>query len=188
MRRMKHSGKAAQAALRLIWWTLVLLLAVLATGVIAHFFSEVIAGLATTLVAVWVLFALFTFYFFRDPEPVLPSDAKAIVSPAHGTVDVIDETTEAEVHGRPLPAHFDFSLRHRRARAERAGERPARLLPNTRPANSSARPRPDCAEHNENVLLGFEPDGLARPKDRPAPDRRPDRPAHRALGGGRVRP
>ena len=48
--------------------------------------------------SVLVLLALFVFYFFRDPERVIPAEAGAIVSPGDGRVVVIkDEAYE----GRP---------------------------------------------------------------------------------------
>src|SRR5258705_5520255 len=96
---MKHSGKATRAALKLIFWTLVLLLALLAAGVLGSFVSAVIATAAAFLIGLWIFFAVFTLYFFRDPNPTTPSIANAIVSPAHGKIDVIDETTETEVMG-----------------------------------------------------------------------------------------
>src|SRR5688572_10564120 len=96
---MKHSGKATRAAFKLIFWTLVLLLAVLAGGVIASLLSAVVAALAGALISLWILFAVFTLYFFRDPNASGPSIPNAIVSPAHGKVDVIDETEEREVIG-----------------------------------------------------------------------------------------
>src|SRR5678815_2814388 len=88
---MKNSGKAAGAALRIMFWSLVLLLAVLAAGVIARYASQMIAMATSFLIGLWVLFTCFTFYFFRDPDPALPASPKAVVSPAHGTVDVLDE-------------------------------------------------------------------------------------------------
>jgi hypothetical protein len=45
---------------------------------------------------VWVLFLVAIVYFSRDPDPVEPNDLNALVSPAHGTVDVIDEQTESD--------------------------------------------------------------------------------------------
>src|SRR6185503_8898459 len=97
--RMKHSGKALRAGLRLIFWTLFLLVGVFIIGILGSVLAAVIAAVSIGLVTVWGLFTLFTLYFFRDPNPVKPSIANAIVSPAHGTVDVIDEMQEEEVMG-----------------------------------------------------------------------------------------
>jgi phosphatidylserine decarboxylase len=45
-----------------------------------------------------ILLSAFVFYFFRDPERVIPSDPGAIVSPADGRVVVV---TDEENSGRP---------------------------------------------------------------------------------------
>jgi phosphatidylserine decarboxylase len=43
-----------------------------------------------------ILALAFTLYFFRDPERVIPSDPKAIVSPADGRVVAVEEVEETE--------------------------------------------------------------------------------------------
>ncbi len=52
----------------------------------------------TVAAAVMVLFALFIFSFFRDPERVIPAEPGAVVSPGDGRVVVV---TEEENAGRP---------------------------------------------------------------------------------------
>ena len=47
----------------------------------------------------WVLFVIFTFYFFRDPDPLPPAGPGLVIAPGHGKVDTIDTTTEAEFMG-----------------------------------------------------------------------------------------
>src|SRR4029079_15257829 len=89
-------GKATRAAVRIIFWTLVLLLDLLLGAVVARFVGNLIVSFAIAPIILWLLFAGFTLYFFRDPDAVPPSDPKAIVSPAHGTVDVIGVTTETQ--------------------------------------------------------------------------------------------
>ena len=56
------------------------------------------AALATVL----VLFGLFCFSFFRDPERVIPSDPGAIVSPADGRVVVITDEAHDGVRGKRI--------------------------------------------------------------------------------------
>ena len=51
------------------------------------------------LAVLWVLFAIFTFNFFRDPDATVPPGKKLVLAPAHGTVDLIDETEEMEFMG-----------------------------------------------------------------------------------------
>ena len=96
---MKHKGKARQAGFRLIGWTLVFLVAVLGGAIAAVLIGSFVAAASGVLIGLWVVFALFSLYFFRDPEPVVPSGAGLVLSPAHGTVDVIDEIEETEFVG-----------------------------------------------------------------------------------------
>jgi len=153
---MKHSGRAFRAAIKLIFWTLVLLLAVFAVGALASLLSLVIATVSIALITVWILFAIFSLYFFRDPDPAGPSIRNAIVSPAHGKVDVIDETTEVDFIGGPCKrisiflSIFDVHVQKAPVSGKIAWlkQTPGKFLSAT---------RADSAEHNENVLLGFEP-------------------------------
>jgi phosphatidylserine decarboxylase len=59
-----------------------------------------LAFLAHWIVAAILLLCLaaFVFYFFRDPERVIPSDPRAVVSPADGRIVVV---TDEEYAGRP---------------------------------------------------------------------------------------
>src|SRR5437764_12658189 len=98
---MRHSGKSTRAGLKIIFWTLVLLLAIFAIGILTTMLGVLVTTVSPIMVLLWVLFALFTLYFFRDPNPAAPSIPNAIVSPAHGTVDLIDETTDSEIMGGP---------------------------------------------------------------------------------------
>src|SRR5206468_6857468 len=153
---MKHSGKAFRAALRIIFWTLVLLVALFAAGALAALLGGVIAAISSVLVGVWVLFVLFTLYFFRDPDPLAPTIPNAIVSPAHGKVDVVDETTEPEFMGGPCKRISIFlSVMDVHVQKAPVGGKVA-YQKHTEGEFLSAT-RSDCAEHNENVLLGFVP-------------------------------
>ena len=64
----------------------------LALGALAFVLRWTIAG------AILVFLAAFIFYFFRDPERVIPTDPAAVVSPADGRVVVV---TDEENVGRP---------------------------------------------------------------------------------------
>jgi phosphatidylserine decarboxylase len=152
---MKHSGKAAGAGLRLIWWSLVLLLAILAAGVVAKYLHEFIVAIGSFLFCLWVLFALFTFYFFRDPDPVAPSDPKAVVAPAHGTVDVIDETTEPKVMGGPC-RRISIFLSVIDVHVQRAPVTGRITLLEHKPGQFLSATKAHCAEFNENILLGLD--------------------------------
>src|SRR5712692_11764493 len=64
----------------------------LALGAAALVFRWTLAG------TVLLLVAAFIFYFFRDPDRMIPADAGALVSPADGRVVVV---TDEENAGRP---------------------------------------------------------------------------------------
>jgi phosphatidylserine decarboxylase len=160
---MKHAGKAGQAGLKMIGWSLFLVLLILGAGFVAKYLSGLIAWLSSGLIFIWALFALFTFYFFRDPTARVPKDAKAIVSPGHGTVDVIDETDELEFMGGKCKrisiflSVFDVHVQQAPITGKVAFLR-------HRPGQFLNAIRADCALHNENVLIGLESDERAGEK------------------------
>ena len=155
---MNHSGKAMQAALRILFWSFVGVLAVLSAGVVARFFGGMIAALAGGLLGLWLLFALFTLYFFRDPEPVRPADPDAVVSPAHGTVDVIEECQELEfMAGR---CHrISIFLNVFNVHVQRAPVSGLLTFTKSHEGGFLSATRTDCGATNENVLIGFETPG-----------------------------
>lgn len=153
---MKHSGKAFRAALRIIFWTLVLLLAFVAAGVLARFLGDVVGRIAAGVAALWLLFVAFTLYFFRDPEPSAPSGKDAIVSPGHGTVDVIDQTTEPEFMGGPCQ-RISIFLSVIDVHVQKAPVAGQLVYHKHKDGEFLSATRSDCGEHNENVLLGFLP-------------------------------
>jgi len=152
---MKHAGKATQAALHLIYWPLVFLLGLMLASVLAKFLGGVLIYLAGGLLGLWVLFGLFCFYFFRDPDPTIPLAAEAIVAPAHGKVDLIDEIEEPEFMGgrcRRISIFLSITDVHVQ-RAPVAG----RIAFQKRTAGQFLNAmRTDSAAFNENVLIGFE--------------------------------
>jgi phosphatidylserine decarboxylase len=98
---MKHSGKARKEALSLIFWTLVALMVLFVAGFIATLIGTVIGFISVLLIVLWMLFAVFTLYFFRDPSPRVPPGDGLIVSPAHGKIDIIDHVEEPVFMGGP---------------------------------------------------------------------------------------
>lgn len=91
---MKNSGKAGKAARRMLLWTFIALAALAAMGILASFIGPVIFTVAMGMFFIWVPFALFTLYFFRDPNARVPSAPGLVVAPGHGKVDVIDTVHE----------------------------------------------------------------------------------------------
>ncbi len=153
---MKHSGKASQAALKLIITSLVLLVAILAAGLIAKFLGGIVLALASALVFIWLIFVLFTLYFFRDPNPTVPSGKNLVVSPAHGTIDVIDETSENEfIGGKCKRVSIFLNVFNVHVQQSPVAGRVA-FLKHTSGLFINAM-KTDSAVHNENVLIGFLP-------------------------------
>src|SRR5437867_1304336 len=154
---MKHKGKATQAALKLIFWTLVALLCVVLLGIAAVFVGAFLTSIASFLFlfGLWMLFALFCLWFFRDPNPNVPSDPNVIVAPAHGKVDVIDGTAEPEFLGgscRRISIFLSVIEVHVQ-RAPVAGR--IACLKHT-PGQFMSALKQESAAHNENLLIGFE--------------------------------
>ena len=97
---MKHSGKASLAALRLIALAGAAVVGLLAIAFLAKWAAIfILRYLIWALVGLWGLFTVFTFYFFRDPDPLVPAGPNLVISPGHGKVDVIDATTEPDYLG-----------------------------------------------------------------------------------------
>ncbi len=153
---MKHSGKPLKAAFRIIFWTLVLLLALFAAGKLATVLGSFVVAVSSALIGLWVLFVLFTLYFFRDPEPLANQDPKAIVAPGHGKVDVIDETTEADFMGGPCK-RISIFLSVFDVHVQRAPLTGKLVYHKYSEGEFLSATRADCGEHNENALLGFVP-------------------------------
>jgi len=152
---MKHSGKARKSAFKLIFWTLVLLIALMAAGIIASALGALVAFVTTGLISLWVLFAIFTLYFFRDPNPNKPSIANAIVSPAHGKIDVIDETTENEVMGGPCK-RLSIFLSVIDVHVQKAPVSGKVTYLKHKPGKFLSATSSHCVDCNENVLIGLD--------------------------------
>jgi phosphatidylserine decarboxylase len=152
---MKNAGRARQAAFRLVYWSIFFLLLLLFAGMLAQVLARFVVYAASALIGLWVAFGLFCFYFFRDPEARVPSDPDAIVSPAHGRVDLIDEVDDPLFHkGRCRRVSIFLSLLDVHVqRAPVAGELVFSRYSEGRFVNAL---RADSAEHNENLYLGFE--------------------------------
>jgi phosphatidylserine decarboxylase len=152
---MKHSGRATKAAFKLILIALILVGLIFAVGLFAVLAGTFVMASVGALIGLWVLFSIFTLYFFRDPNAAVPTGANLVLSPGHGKVDVIDTTTEPlfmggecqrisiflsviDIHVQNAPvsgkvSFFKYSV----------GQFLSAL-------------KTECATCNENVLLGFD--------------------------------
>ncbi len=152
---MKHSGKAAWAALRLISFAGAGLLALLVGSLLAKYIGTfVLAYLTWALVGLWGLFALFTFYFFRDPDPMVPTGPNLVIAPGHGKVDAIDTIAEPDFMGGECQRISIFlSVVDIHVQCAPVAGRIAHFKHT--PGQFVSALRADSARFNENVLLGF---------------------------------
>lgn len=136
-------------------WTGGLIALLVGVAFLAKWIAIFVLAMTWGLVAFWVLFAAFTFYFFRDPDPLTPTGANLIISPGHGKVDVIDTTTETVFMGGECQrisiflSVFDVHVQNApvTARVAYFKHTPGQYL------NAM---RVDSAQFNENVLIGLE--------------------------------
>jgi phosphatidylserine decarboxylase len=153
---MKHAGKARSAGLKIIVLSLAAVLLLLLVAFLAKTIAAFVLGLSTTLLVLWVLFAVFTFNFFRDPDARVPTGKGLIVSPAHGTVDVLDETTENEFMGGRC-RRISIFLSVLDVHVQKAPVTGKLVYHKHQDGQYLSATRTDCGTFNENVLLGIVP-------------------------------
>ena len=152
---MKHSGKAAQSALKLIGLSLTAVLVLVLMAWLGKIIGGFIVGLAGTLCVLWTLFVVFTFYFFRDPDASVPTGKNLVLAPGHGKVDTIDTTTEKDFMGGECQrisiflSVFDVHVQNSPVLGRIAYFKHS-------PGQYLNAMRADCADFNENVLIGIE--------------------------------
>ena len=152
---MKHSGKATKAALRLILIALVVLLVILALGAVAIPRGSSGGVFFGGFAVLWLLFAVFTLYFFRDPDARVPAGANLVLAPGHGKVDVIGTTSEPAFMGGECQrvsiflSVFDVHVQNAPVSGKVA------YYKHTTGQFLNAL-KAESAIYNENVLLGFE--------------------------------
>jgi phosphatidylserine decarboxylase precursor-related protein len=152
---MKHSGKARKAAFKMLLITLILVALVPIIGVLATLLGGAMVAISFFVFGLWVAFAIFVLYFFRDPNPRVPAGSNLVLSPAHGKVDVIDTTTEPKFMGGECQRISIFlSVVDVHVQNAPVTGRVA-YMKYTEGAFMNAM-KTECATCNENVLIGFE--------------------------------
>ncbi len=153
---VKHSGKASIAAWRLIGLAgaaVVVLVVIAFLAKWAAFF--ILNYLMWALVGLWGLFVVFTLYFFRDPDPLVPTGSNLVISPAHGKVDVIDTTTEPDYLGGGCQrisiflSVIDIHVQYAPVTARIA-------LCKYTPGQFLSALKTESAQFNENLLIGLD--------------------------------
>ena len=151
---MKHSGKAAQSALKLIGLSGGGVLALIAVAFLAKYIGALVIDFAGGLFLLWAGFAAFTFYFFRDPDALVPTGKNLVLAPGHGRVDTIDTATEPDfVGGECRRISIFLSVFNVHVQNAPLTGRVAFLKHS--PGQYLNAMRADCAQHNENVLIGI---------------------------------
>jgi phosphatidylserine decarboxylase len=152
---MKENSKAFWAGQHLIGCTLTGLLIWLAGAVLELWLKSSFAAVALAVVGMWILFSAFTLYFFRDPDPRVPNAPEAVVAPAHGLVDGVDETTETEFLGGPC-RRISIFLSVLDVHVQNAPVAGKIIFFKHRPGRYLNALKTESAECNESVLIGIE--------------------------------
>src|ERR1700722_15771324 len=95
---MKHAGRARSAAIKLIFLSFLAVAVLSFVAGLVKFLPGVITGI---LGGLWILFCIFTLYFFRDPTAKSPTGQGLVVSPGHGTGDFVDQIDNSTYMGGP---------------------------------------------------------------------------------------
>jgi phosphatidylserine decarboxylase len=153
---MKHSGKARRAAFKLILLSLIAGSVLWAVIAIASVVGTLLSAAAIpVLLIIWIVFSIFTLYFFRDPSPRVPVGANLVLCPAHGKIDVVDRTVEPLFMGGECQRVSMFlSVFNVHVQNAPVGGKVA-FFRYTMGQFLNAL-KVESAVHNENVLLGFE--------------------------------
>jgi phosphatidylserine decarboxylase len=153
---VKHSGKAAQSALKLIGLSLAAVIVLLATAFLGKIIGTFVLNyLVWVLVALWALFCVFTFYFFRDPDPLTPTGANLVIAPGHGKVDTIDTTTEPDFMGGECQ-RISIFLSVFDVHVQNSPVTGVVVFFKHKPGQYLNAMRADSAQFNENVLIGIQ--------------------------------
>lgn len=159
---MKHSGEARRAALKLILLTLIAVCAVGMLGLVlgwagalAELLGKVVLWLSVVVAGLWVLFSLFTFYFFRDPDAKTPDGSGLVVCPGHGKVDVVDKLTQSQFPGGPCH-RISMFLSVIDIHVQNAPISGRVISVTHTPGKFINAMEADSALYNENVLIGLD--------------------------------
>ena len=143
------------AAMKLIALSGAGVLALLLAALIGKYLGTFVLQIGWVFCVLWVLFVVFTFYFFRDPDPLPPTGPGLVIAPGHGKVDTIVTTTESEFMGGECRrisiflSVFDVHVQNAPVTGRVA------FFKHT-PGQYLNAMRADCAKFNENVLIGIE--------------------------------
>ena len=130
-------------------------LGLLLAALVGKYLGAFVLQIGWVFCVLWVLFVVFTFYFFRDPDPLPPTGPGLVIAPGHGKVDTIDTTTEAEFMGGECRrisiflSVFDVHVQNAPVTGRVAFFKHS-------PGQYLNAINADCAKFNENVFIGIE--------------------------------
>jgi phosphatidylserine decarboxylase len=133
----------------------VLVLIVPVVGFLATVIGVALVPISIFLCLVWLFFALFALYFFRDPTPRVPAGKNLVISPAHGKVDVLDTTTETSFMGGECQ-RISIFLSVLDVHVQNAPVSGKVVYYKYTEGQFMNAMKTECAACNENVLIGFE--------------------------------
>jgi phosphatidylserine decarboxylase len=135
--------------------TLILVVFVPVLGSLAAVVGITAVAFSGFLFALWGVFALFVLYFFRDPTPRVPTERNLVLSPAHGKIDIIDTCNEPQFMGGQCQriSMFLSVLDVHVQNAPVSGRVAYFKYTEGQFVNAM---KTECAEFNENVLIGLE--------------------------------
>jgi phosphatidylserine decarboxylase len=143
------------AGIKLVGLALAAVLVLLGAAWLGEHLAAFVLEISSVLFGLWIIFALFTFYFFRDPDPMTPTGANLVIAPGHGKVDAIDTTTEPDFMGGECQrisiflSVFDIHVQNAPVTGRIAY---FKHMPGLYLNALSA----DSAKFNENVLIGID--------------------------------
>jgi len=136
-------------------WSGAAVVALLVAAFLGKIIGGLILGAAGVLAGLWVVFVLFTFYFFRDPDPLVPAGANLVIAPGHGKVDAVDTTTETEFIGGECQ-RISIFLSVIDVHVQNAPVTGRVAFFKHTPGQYLNALNADSAKFNENVLIGLE--------------------------------
>ena len=139
----------------MIGWSGAAVVALLVAAFLGKIIGGLILGAAGVLAGLWVVFVLFTFYFFRDPDPLVPTGANLVIAPGHGKVDAIDTTTEPDFMGGECQ-RISIFLSVIDVHVQNAPVTGRVAFFKHTPGQYLNALNADSAKFNENVLIGLE--------------------------------
>ena len=107
------------------------------------------------LTLIFLVLILYTFFFFRDPERIVPADPKAVVAAADGTVADISEMEESELL-KTKTLRIGIFLSIFDVHTNRAPIDGKIIYRARREGVCFDARRPECSEKNEALTWGFE--------------------------------